>query len=402
MPAAAGAAAAQESRFPAGATVQPLPTPDSGAELRRHLTELAANPRNVSALIGAGRAALEVGDGQAALGFFARADEFAPRDARVKAGMASAFVQLEQPQAALRFFAEAAQLGAPEVEIAADRGLAFDMVGNPRRAQQDYAMLLQRGGAGQDEVRRRLALSLAISGNRAAALAALDPLLRRQDRASYRTRAFVLALTGDSSGAAQAVESSLPGQSSAMAPFLSRLAGLSPAQKAMAVHFGRFPADGRPIQMAEAVDTSAHPAAVALTGVRPSATTPAPRRGTAEPMRRRSAAAPVRTEPRRRPGTDDVAPPPRIGLAARYPTREEPAAARPQPARTQPAQVAPPPREEPPVSRPEPALARQIVTAEAQPGFTLPPSGPPPAEPAADPPAPVETAVAQPSPEFAD
>ncbi|MDP8995243.1 MAG: SPOR domain-containing protein, partial [Pseudomonadota bacterium] len=120
--------------------MQALPAADAGADLRRHLADLAANPRSLSSLIGAGRAALQVGDGEAALGFFARAEEIAPRDARVKAGMASAFVLLEQPQAALRFFAEALALGAPEVEIARDRGLAYDMVGDPRRAQQDYAL----------------------------------------------------------------------------------------------------------------------------------------------------------------------------------------------------------------------------------------------------------------------
>lgn len=244
---AGGAASAQAPL--AAAAVQALPAPGEGAELRRHLTDLAANPRSLQSLIGAGRAAVGVGDGHAALGFFARAEEIAPQDARVKAGMASAFVLLEQPQAAIRFFAEAVRLGAPEGEVARDRGLAYDMLGDPNRAQQDYGLALQHRE--DAEARRRLALSLAISGNRQAALSALDPLLRSQDRAAYRTRAFVLALTGDANGAAQAVESSMPGQSSAMAPFLSRLAGLSPAQKAMAVHFGQFPADGRAVRMAE-------------------------------------------------------------------------------------------------------------------------------------------------------
>jgi tetratricopeptide (TPR) repeat protein len=253
---AGGAAFAQAPQFPAGAVVQPIPAPGEGAELRRHLTDLAANPRSLQSLIGAGRAAVGVGDGHAALGFFARAEEIAPQDARVKAGMASAFVLLEQPQAAIRFFAEAVRLGAPEGEIARDRGLAHDMLGDPGRAQQDYALALQQRE--DAEARRRLALSLAISGNRQAALSALDPLLRGRDRAAFRTRAFVLALTGDANGAAQAVEASLPGQSSAMAPFLARLASLSPAQKAMAVHFGQFPADGRAVRMAEWTDNGSN------------------------------------------------------------------------------------------------------------------------------------------------
>jgi hypothetical protein len=295
----AQATAQAQASFPPGAVVQ---APDSGAELRRHLADLGANPRNLSSLIGAGRAAVAVGDGNAAIGFFGRAEEIAPRDARVKAGMASAFVLLEQPQAALRFFAEAQQLGAPEQELARDRGLAYDMSGNPRRAQQDYVLVLQRG-AEDAETRRRLALSLAISGNREAALATLQPLIQRSDRPSIRTRAFILALTGDASGASQAVDAALPGQGQAMAPFLARLAGLSPAQKAMAVHFGHFPADGRPIQTAQGIDTSALPAAVAMSGAAPA---PASRPTTLASAggRRRVVPQPVNSDPRRRPGEE--------------------------------------------------------------------------------------------------
>jgi Flp pilus assembly protein TadD len=285
-----GSAGAQA---PAGAVVQPLPRADGGAELRRHLADLGANPRSLTSLIGAGRAAIQVGDGHAALGFFARAEEIAPSDARVKAGMASAFVLLEQPQAALRFFAEAQQLGAPEVEIAGDRGLAYDMSGDQRRAQQDYALVLQRGE--DSETRRRLALSQAISGDGQAALRTLDPLLRRHDRAAFRTRAFVLALTGDANGATQSVNAVMPGQGNAMAPFLSRLAALGPAQKAMAVHFGRFPSDGRAIQTAS-------------TGLQPVPGASAPARSapaqTPSTGRRRTALAePISDDPRRRPGS---------------------------------------------------------------------------------------------------
>jgi hypothetical protein len=329
----AGGSAASAQNVPAGAVVQPLPSGE-GAELRRHLADLAANPRNLSSLIGAGRAAIQVGDGQAALGFFARADEIAPSDARVKAGMASAFVLLEQPQAALRFFAEAVQLGAPVAEIARDRGLAYDMSGDPRRAQQDYALVLQRGD--DPETRRRLALSLAISGNRDAALQTLDPLLRRHDRASYRTRAFILALTGDANGAAQAVNAAMPGQGNAMAPFLSRLAGLNPAQKAMAVHFGHFPSDGRPVQMAQNVDTSAYPGAIAAgTG---GATSPP---AAAPTVRRRTALAePLSDAPRRRPATSTATTGAPTGSRTPAIASSAPARGTPAPVRSQPVQVA--------------------------------------------------------------
>jgi tetratricopeptide (TPR) repeat protein len=395
--AADGGTAAAQSRAP-GAVVQSLPGSDEGAELRRHLADLAANPRNLSSLIAAGRAAVRVGDGEAALGFFARAEEVAPSDARVKAGMASSYVLLGQPQAALRFFAEAARLGAPEAEIARDRGLAHDLSGNPRRAQQDYLLVLQRGD--DAETRRRLALSLAVSGHRDAALRALDPLLRRQDRAAYRSRAFVLALTGDANAAVQAVDGAMPGQGAAMAPFLTRLAGLAPAQKALAVHFGHFPADGRPMQTA-AVDTSPWPAAVAFTGAAAptrfaAAAQPAPRgvstrrrTALADPVNRRDEAR-ARSEERRQPVRTAASAPPRpsarrpavtsvADIPGAGPIRSDEPAARAQPgfgavpaaAQQQPVRIASgPPLEIPPAMRqdsPPPAAQEPAVRREPAP-----------------------------------
>ena len=232
-------------------------------------------------MLGAGRAALRMGDAAAALTFFGRADEVSPRDARVKAGMASTLIQLGQPQTALSLFAEAVALGAPEAEILADRGLAYDMTGDPRRAQQDYVAAMRRRDA--PELRRRLALSLAISGHRDAALHMIDPQLRRNDRSAWRTQAFVLALTGDAAGAGRTASGQMgPGGAEQMAPFFARLHALSPAQKAMAVHLGRFPSDGRARVETARVDISPDPAALALAGA------PAPARA-------RTEAAPPRT-----------------------------------------------------------------------------------------------------------
>src|SRR5690606_13476690 len=125
-------------------------------------------------------------------------EEVAPRDGEVKAGMGSAFVLMEEPEAALRFFAEAEALGEAEASFAKDRGLAYDLTGDSPRAQADYAIALKRRD--EPETRERLALSLAISGDREGALAAIDRLVRNQDRSAWRTRAFVLALTGDTAG----------------------------------------------------------------------------------------------------------------------------------------------------------------------------------------------------------
>lgn len=214
------------------------------AALSRNLRSLAANPKSVTALMGAGKAALDLGDAQAALTFFARAEEQTPRDGRVKMWIATALVQLQQPHAALKFFRDAADLGVSAADLARDRGLAHDIAGNPREAQRDYRMALQRGR--DDEATRRLALSLAISGEREPALRLLEDQLLVRDRGAERARALVLALTGDTAGATRAVQTAMPGpQAGAMSPFLARLPSLSPADRALAVHLGVFPRDGR-------------------------------------------------------------------------------------------------------------------------------------------------------------
>jgi hypothetical protein len=69
----------------------------------------------------------------------------------------------------------------------------------------------------------------------------IDDQVRKQDRAGWRTRAFVLALTGDTAGAMNVVRSVMPGQAAAMEPFIARLSSLNDADRAMAVNFGHFP-----------------------------------------------------------------------------------------------------------------------------------------------------------------
>lgn len=215
------------------------------AELLAHaLRTLQAEPHNLAALTAAGHNALLLGDSNAAVGFFGRAQEIAPRDGRVKAGLGSALVQLEKPQDALRLFADASRLGVPDTEFAADRGLAYDLTGDPRRAQRDYALVLA-AHPDDDTTRRRLALSQGISGDKAAALATLDPLVRKKDIAAWRAQTFVLAMNGDIKGANDITRVMLPQQATMLQPFLARLAGLTPAAKARAVHFGEMPAAGQ-------------------------------------------------------------------------------------------------------------------------------------------------------------
>ncbi|WP_157215973.1 SPOR domain-containing protein [Flavisphingomonas formosensis] len=215
---------------------------DPAEALARYLRVLAARPRDLTALTGAGRAALDIGDGNAAIGFFARAEQVAPTDGKVKAGLASALVQIGQPRAALKLFDQAVSLGVPDASIAADRGLAWDLRGDPKRAQRDYALALSKGP--NDETTRRMALSMAIGGDRTGAMTVLDPLLRKQDKAAWRARAFIYALTGDPQAASDTAKLLMPSnQAAAIAPFLSKIGTLKPAQKAMAVNFGQIPAD---------------------------------------------------------------------------------------------------------------------------------------------------------------
>ncbi|MES2119472.1 MAG: hypothetical protein V4513_02725 [Pseudomonadota bacterium] len=209
------------------------------AALARYVRTLASDPKDFDSLIGAGRAALELGDAQAAAGFFARADDVNPRSPLPQVGMGAVSVANGDASTALSYFNRAQQLGANRALFACARGLAYDLLGQQAQAQADYRVA--QNGADRDEATRRLALSLAISGNRSAALAALSPQIARRDPAAARTRAFVLALTGDSTGAMAAINFAMPGSSDRLQPFLQRLPTLAAGQKAAAVNLGMFP-----------------------------------------------------------------------------------------------------------------------------------------------------------------
>jgi tetratricopeptide (TPR) repeat protein len=207
--------------------------------LARNMKVLSTSPNSFDALIGAGRASLALGDSQAAAGFFGRAEEAWPASPLPQAGIGAALAIEGDGASALQYFARATQRGATQAMIGADRGLAYDLVGQHAQAQADYRAALS--GRDGDEARRRLALSLAISGQKAEALSLLSPLMARGDAAGARTRAFVLALTGDANGAKSAIEAAMPGSSSNMAYFFRKLPALRSDQKAAAVNLGIFP-----------------------------------------------------------------------------------------------------------------------------------------------------------------
>ncbi len=265
--------------------------------LSRLLRELSTDPTSLSALIRAGQASLDVGDGHAALGFFARADERSPRNGQVKAGLARALLLTDKPREALQLFDEARRFGVADYQIAGDRGLAHDLRGDNRRAQQDYVLALSRGA--NDEVTKRYALSLGITGERDQALKLLDPLLYKRDQGAWRARAFVLAMTGDTRAASAIVRQVMPARmAQSMDQFLVRLATLNPAQRAAAVHLGEMPANVR---------------FAANAAVPPAAMVPTPTPSARE--QRRRATLPLAAQPSERRSrtrrVPDVAPTPR-------------------------------------------------------------------------------------------
>jgi tetratricopeptide (TPR) repeat protein len=219
--------------------VQRLPDP-AAEELNGALRRLSRNPESVPALVAAGRASLELNDIDAALGFFNRAQAVAPEDGRVLAGLGLVAARQGDAVRALRLFADAEAAGEPMAPYAAEQGLAYDLVGRNDQAQRLYRIALSEDESA--EVLRRLALSQAIAGNADASEATLLPLLQRQDRAAYRTRAFALAIRGRDEEAIAIAETMLPPRlSRRLAPYFRYMPRLTRAQQAAAANLGRFP-----------------------------------------------------------------------------------------------------------------------------------------------------------------
>jgi Flp pilus assembly protein TadD len=219
--------------------VQPIGNTAS-ARLNQALLRLADNPQDLDSLIVASDAALELGDVEAAVGFLTRADAVSPGNARVKAAIGAALVQNENPYDAIPYFDQAEAAGADLVSIAADRALAFDMVGDQTSAQVYYKLAMDK--APSDEIRRRYAVSLAVSGDRRLAEAVLSPLIQRQDPAAWRARTFVLAITGaDDEASAIAYQMMPKDLADGITPYLRYMPRLTAAQQVAAANFGKFP-----------------------------------------------------------------------------------------------------------------------------------------------------------------
>jgi Flp pilus assembly protein TadD len=220
--------------------VQPLPS-EEVQRLNRALVALARTPRDLDALVEAGTAAMGVDDLEAAVGFFGRAADIDPAHPRVALGLGTVYLRSGRPEEAIPQFDRALAAGVPAREVLADQGLALDLIGNQTSAQAAYGQAITLD-PGNNEARRRLAISFAISGNRARFEEALRPLLDKRDMAAFRARAFGLAILGDQERAASITEQVMPRDlSSRIVPYLAYMPRLTAAQKAAAANLGIFP-----------------------------------------------------------------------------------------------------------------------------------------------------------------
>jgi len=220
--------------------VQPLPSPQV-QRLNRALLELARRPRSVAALLEAGDASLAVDDLDAAIGFYGSAAELAPSDARIKLGLARVYLRSGRPVEALPLLEEAQGLGAQPRDVLSPRALAYDLIGDQEAAQTAYSRAIELSPQ-DDELRRRLAISQAISGNANGFQETLAPLIEARDVAAFRARAFGLAILGEQERAEGIVNSVMPRDLAArINPYLAYMPRLTPAQQAAAANLGIFP-----------------------------------------------------------------------------------------------------------------------------------------------------------------
>jgi tetratricopeptide (TPR) repeat protein len=214
--------------------------PAGAAELRAAMRRISFNPSDADAMADAGNASLALGDANAALNFFTRANALRPGNSRIVSGLATATVRTENPFEALRLFDQAVRLGASERSIALDRALAFDLLGNFGRAQQDYK--LARTASTSDDLIIRQSVSLSLAGQKEAADAMLVPLLQRNSASAWRARAFMLAARGELRESSRVAQGFMDASSALrMEGFFRLMPSLTPAQKAAAIHLGHFP-----------------------------------------------------------------------------------------------------------------------------------------------------------------
>lgn len=250
-----------------GEVVQATPSAAAVDSLNRNLALLSRTPQDVNALLGAGQAALDLGDVQAANGFYTRANMVNPNLGKAKLGLAIVQIALKQAEDAAANFDAAEALGESARGHLAERGLAYDLIGEQAKAQRDYLAAIQANPT--DKLARlRYGVSLGISGDIAAANQQLDPALAAGDREAWRMRAFIFAMNGRMADARKVTQAVMPkGLADALDPYMARVSLLTPAQKAAAAYYGEFPsnvlrltapepAKDRPVQVATAATSA--------------------------------------------------------------------------------------------------------------------------------------------------
>ncbi|QUT08288.1 SPOR domain-containing protein [Sphingobium phenoxybenzoativorans] len=360
-----------------------LQRPQDVNTLNGHLARLAENPRDVTALIGAGEAALALDDARAATGFLARANEISPNNGRIKAGLGHAMLDMQNPGEALKLFGEASRLGFPDTGFLSDRGLARDLTGDTAGAQKDYQAAL-RAAPEDAELIRRYAVSLGISGQLDASEKVLKPLLYKGDRGAWRDRAFILAMNGRRDEARDIAGRTMPARLAvAIQPYLDRMQALTPAQRAAAVQFGNFPSE---VRMA-AVQPQ-QPVVQPVAPQKPVAETAADQRAARKAEKRKQQEARKAAEAAARTAATAPRQPQKTAIAAATPAASPSARIEPQPVPPAPPPMAPNPAPPLVAKAADPAPQAQ-PTPQAQPAQQLaaadaprPIQGPPAPEPA--------------------
>jgi len=355
-------AAAAQAQNRTGEVVQATPSATAVDSLNRNLAQLSRNPRDVTALLGAGQSALDLGDIQAANGFYTRANLVNPNLGKAKLGLAIVQIALKQPADAAANFDAAEALGESAQGHLTERGLAYDLTGQQEKAQRDYLAAL-RANPNDQETRLRYATSLGVSGDVNEAENQLRAPLAAGDREAWRLRAFIFAMNGRVEDARKVTQSVMPkGLADAITPYMQRLPLLTPAQKAAAAHYGEFPSDVLRLAVPDAERVREVQTAAREEPSRSSRTTRKSRTTKAEEKRNAAAAAAARTTTAPAASTRN-APAPAQSAPATALVANAPASTSAQPA-SQPSVA------RQPVVQPIPATTRPTQVAAATPAPT--------------------------------
>jgi len=197
---------------PPGLDIAQVALANGAPETALHVaqTALAANPRNVPALIEAANAQAALGQREQAVSSFKQALAAAPDDANAALGLG--LLQLAtDPAAAAIVLQHAAANDQRNVAVLVDLGIANDLLGQHDSAQHAYRAALAVE-PGRVAAAVNLGLSLALSGDLPQALSILRPLVATP-QASPRMRqdlAAALVLAGDNQEAELVLHADMP------------------------------------------------------------------------------------------------------------------------------------------------------------------------------------------------